>query len=154
MIFAIDPGPEESGWVVLDGERLMDGGVSSNRLIANMLQVYYLDDLAIEMIASYGMSVGKETFETCVWIGRFLEHSYNLGHEGRLIYRKDVKIHVCSNAHAKDANVRQALIDMFPATGGGAIKQIGTKKQPGPLYGMNTHAWAALGVAVTARDTK
>ena len=44
----------------------------------------------------------------------------------------------------------QALLDLFPRTGGGATPQIGTKGKPGPLYGVSSHAWAALGVAVTA----
>jgi hypothetical protein len=30
---------------------------------------------------------------------------------------------------------------------------VGTKKNPGPLFGMKSHAWAALGVAVTALET-
>ena len=153
MIVGIDPGPAQSGWVVLNDRKLEACGVTDNHGIAVMIHERWLEDIAIEMIASYGMAVGKETFETCVWIGRFMEATGD-PERVRLIFRKDVKIHVCDNAHAKDSNVRQALIDMFPPTGGGAIKQIGTKKQPGPLYGMNTHAWAALAVAVTARDTK
>lgn len=44
-----------------------------------------------------------------------------------------------------------ALLDLFPRTGGGATPQIGTKAKPGPLYGVSSHAWAALGVAVTAK---
>jgi hypothetical protein len=70
----------------------------------------------------------------------------------RLIYRRDVKLRLCGTVKAKDANVRQALIDMFPKTGGGKIPQIGTKAQPGPLYGVASHAWAAVAVAVTALD--
>jgi hypothetical protein len=61
-----------------------------------------------------------------------------------------VKLHLCGTNKAKDANVRQALLDMFPRTGGGAVPQVGTKKEPGPLYGISTHAWPALGVAITA----
>jgi hypothetical protein len=40
---------------------------------------------------------------------------------------------------AKDANIRQALIDKLGA--------VGTKKAPGPLYGISGHLWAALAVA-------
>jgi hypothetical protein len=106
--------------------------------------------LAIEMIASYGMPVGREVFETCVWIGRFVEafSRDSRAHAPRLVYRKDVKMHLCGTNKAKDANVRQALLDLFPRTGGGATPQVGTKAKPGPLYGVSTHAWPALGVAV------
>jgi len=99
-----------------------------------------IDTLAIEMIASYGMAVGREVFETCVWIGRF-QQVWRSPESVRLVYRRDVKLHLCGNPRAKDPNIRQALIDLLgPA---------GTKKQPGPTYGVKSHAWAALGVAVT-----
>jgi len=63
-------------------------------------------------------------------------------------------MHLCKNNRAKDANIRQALLDRFPATGGGKAPQIGTKKQPGPLYGVTSHLWSALAVAVTWADTQ
>jgi len=50
---------------------------------------------------------------------------------------------------AKDANIRQALIDRY---GPGKDKAIGQKKTPGPLYGFKSHEWAALAVAVTWMD--
>jgi hypothetical protein len=53
-------------------------------------------------------------------------------------------MHLCNSMRAKDANVRQALIDRFGP--------VGTKKQPGKLYGVATHYWAALGVAVYSAD--
>jgi hypothetical protein len=31
-----------------------------------------------------------------------------------------------------------------------ALGEVGTKKNPGPLYGVSGHYWAALGVAYTA----
>jgi hypothetical protein len=95
------------------------------------------------MIASYGMAVGKEVFETCVWIGRFVEVARV---EPRLVYRRDAKLHLCHSPRAKDANVRQALIDRLGPQG--------TKKNPGPTYGMRSHLWAALAVAVYAGDVK
>jgi hypothetical protein len=102
------------------------------------------------MIASYGMPVGREVFETCVWIGRFMEQ-WGAPDRVNLVYRKDVKMHLCGSPRAKDANIRQALIDLFEPTGGGKTPQIGTKAKPGPLYGVSTHAWPALGVAVTVQ---
>jgi hypothetical protein len=44
--------------------------------------------LAVEMIASYGMPVGREVFDTCLWIGRFVEAWQAHGGEYRLIYRR------------------------------------------------------------------
>jgi hypothetical protein len=58
-----------------------------------------------------------------------------------------VKLHLCNSSRAKDANVRQSLLDRY-----GSTRQlgIGTKGRPGPLYGVTGHAWAgalAAGVA-------
>ena len=71
------------------------------------------------MIASYGMPVGKEVFDTCVWIGRFIE-AFDLEYE--YVYRKDEKMNLCHSMKAKDSNIRQALIDRFG--------EVGTKKKP------------------------
>ncbi|WP_423197872.1 hypothetical protein DFLDMN_001510 [Cupriavidus sp. H19C3] len=150
-ILAIDPGTTASGWCLLDRDIVVTSGVMPNAEVVAMLAVGSKGPytLAIEMIASYGMAVGREVFETCVWIGRFVQ-AWHSPEAVRLVYRRDVKLHLCGSPKAKDANIRQALLDMFPRTGGGKTPQIGTKSQPGPLYGVSSHAWAALGVAVTA----
>lgn len=148
-IIAIDPGTHRSAWIEYTPEthHIGEFGIYDNcDLVANFAFCrWHRHVLAIEMIASYGMPVGQEVFETCVWIGRFMEAFGS----GEFVYRKDVKLHLCQSPRAKDANVRQAIIDLFPATGGGKTPQIGTKKQPGPLYGMSSHVWSALGVALT-----
>ena len=73
-----------------------------------------VESMVIEMIASYGMPVGKEVFETCVWIGKFIEAS---GMKEHYIYRKDEKMNLCHSMKAKDSNIRQALIDRFGPVG-------------------------------------
>lgn len=148
-MLAIDPGTAHSGWAWMRGGRLEASGVlPNNDVIANLRYAWRsADSVAIEMIASYGMAVGAEVFETCVWIGRMVQVA---GPERvRLVYRKDVKMHLCGTPRAKDANIRQALIDLY----GGKAEAIGTCKKQGPLYGVKSHAWAALAVAVTAANT-
>jgi len=142
-ILALDPGTTETAFVLWDGRRILDADHLPNAEIRQILIGREYDAVACEMIASYGMAVGKEVFETCVWIGRFLEVART---DTRLVYRRDAKLHLCHSPRAKDANVRQALIDRLGPQG--------TKKNPGPTYGMRSHLWAALAVAVYANDTK
>lgn len=153
LILAIDPGPAQSGYCIYDGEHLREAGVLPNAAMLLRVQQWPARRLAIEMIASYGMAVGREVFETCVWIGRF-QQAWRDPNSTELVYRKDVKLHLCGTNKAKDANVRQALLDLFPRLGGGATPQVGTKSKPGPLYGITSHAWPALGVAITALAAK
>lgn len=152
MILALDPGTTESGFVMFDGIRVTESGVLPNGELLSWVRDPAWRGrstiLAIEMVASYGMPVGREVFETCVWIGRF-QQAWCEPQAVRLVFRREVKIHLCGKANAKDPNVRQALLDLFPRTGGGATPQVGTKAMPGPLYGVSTHAWPALGVAIT-----
>jgi hypothetical protein len=143
MILAIDPGTTESGYVVLNDGCAEQAGVLPNYSMLNFVQLWDEPAVAIEMIASYGMPVGAEVFETVRWIGRF-QQACRDPDAVRLIYRKDVKMHLCGTPRAKDGNIRQALIDKLGAPG--------TKKAPGPTYGVKSHAWAALGVAVTALE--
>jgi hypothetical protein len=137
-LLALDPGTTQSAYVLWDGKRVLGAAILPNAMLIEILAAGEMpcDYLACEMIASYGMAVGREVFETCVWIGRFLQ-----AHSGphRLVYRKDVKLHLCGSPRAKDANIRQALLDKYGP--------VGTKGTPGPLYGVKSHVWAALAVA-------
>lgn len=155
-LLAIDPGPTESAYVIYDTESrrpLAFAKLPSGELLYG-LSGNDADDCAIEMVASYGMAVGAEVFDTCVWVGRFTErwlrHYTYIRQVPRLVYRREVKLHICGDSRAKDSNVRQALIDRY----GGKAKAIGLKASPGPLYGMTGDCWQALGVAITAAETE
>lgn len=163
-IFAIDPGTTQSGWVLYDfdddlmdvffgktvefprGGQVVQSGVDENHDLLRWVQHGQRADLlAIEMIASYGMPVGCEVFDTVRWIGRF-QQAWSDPEAVRLVFRQQVKLELCKNLRANDANVKQALLDR--------VGPAGTKKKPGPTYGVKSHAWAALGVAVTAAVTR
>lgn len=168
---AIDPANVESGWVLMDANTYapLAFGKTANEDLRDMIyagrfngvndsvEVEGSDEclVAIEMVASYGMPVGKEVFDTCVWIGRLAEactkarKGYShLFVNPELVYRKNVKTHLCGHTNAKDANVRQALIDRFAHSASGK----GTKKEPDFFYGFRADMWQAYAVGVTYLD--
>lgn len=139
---AIDPGTVQSGWCTFQYGRVLASGVLSNaEILLDLKAGHAADILAIEMVASYGMPVGKEVFETVRWIGRF-QQAWRDPEAVKLIYRRDVKLYLCGNMRAKDPHVWQALIDK--------LGPVGNKAAPGPLYGVKSHARSAVAVAVTA----
>ena len=152
-VIAIDPGPTESALLVYNGASIGYRGIFPNDSVVTEIveRAGPRDHLAIEMVESFGMAVGRDVFETVFWIGRFCE-AFN-GDFTR-ISRKDVKMHLCQSMRANDANIRAALLDKFPAAGGGKTPQVGTKKCKGPLFGIKSHLWSALAVAVTWWDTR
>lgn len=154
MILAIDPGNEYSAYAVLDKDlKPVDFGKIPNNELYQKVELWAADwpaitNLAIEMVACYGMPVGKEVFETCVAIGRIVQIAINL--PTQYIYRKDEKINLCGSMKAKDANIRQALIDRFAKHDLKNGK--GTKKSPDWFYGFHADIWAAYAVGVTFHD--
>ena len=150
-ILAIDPANENSAFCLLDENyNLILFDKIPNERMRELLRTENYDILAIEKIESFGMAVGATVFETCVWIGRFIEIAVgrNIGWKG--IYRKEEKLNLCKSTKAKDANIRQALIDRFAKFDFKNGK--GTKKQQDFFYGVSADMWAAIAVGVTYLD--
>lgn len=144
VIFAIDPGPAQSGWVLYDDGLVLDSGTAENHKLLRWVQDgQRADVLAIEtMQANYAATVGASVIDTLRWIGRF-QQAWRAPDDVLLLSRQAVKAFVCNgNVKATDAGVRRAMIER--------VGQPGRKKAPGPTYGVTSHAWAALAVAVTA----
>jgi hypothetical protein len=156
-LLAIDPGNTHSGYALIEPGtcRPIKVGKIPNDEVLDLIKFTSYDHLAIEMIASYGMAVGKEVFDTCVWIGRFIQR-----HDDRvaeyadydLVYRREVKLHHCNSTSAKDANIIQALIDRFAC--GEPNRGKGTKANPGWFYGFAADIWQAYALAVLTSDTR
>lgn len=150
-ILALDPGNTQTGYAVLEMPefRLIKFGKADNSplltLVANSDILYDVDAVAIEMVASYGMAVGREVFETCVWIGRF--HQAADHPNTHYVYRKEEKEILCGSLRAKDGNIRQALIDRYARHDLKNGK--GTKANPDVFYGVSKDVWAAIAVGVT-----
>ena len=152
---AIDPGNTESAYVLIDDDyRPIEFAKVPNEAVRDWLHDcpwLPLDRIFIEMIASYGMPVGAEVFETCVSIGRFIEAALDgYGVTPELIKRDPIKLHHCHSAKAKDSNIVQALVDRF-APGQSNFGK-GTKANPGWFYGFSKDVWQAYALAVYAAD--
>lgn len=151
-MIGIDPGPKESAYVRMtdDGKYIRASGKIGNDAMVLLLEEWAEADsgpIVCEMIASYGMTVGAEVFDTCVWIGRF-QQAYDFAPGWHTITRVEVKKRLChKTAGVNDAVIRQRLIDIY----GGKVSALGNKANPGPLYGVKGDIWAALAVAVAWR---
>jgi len=161
-ILAIDPGTTHSGWVEWDTETkapidtagppffqpdIPAFGKNPNEEVDSLLKRYARNNkgaplVAIEMINAQGQPVGATTFETCVWIGKFLA-AYP---KAIRVDRRVIKKHHCPGVqHPKDGTVAQAVRDKYG--------QKGTKANPGPFYGVSGDVWQAIALATYVQET-
>ena len=145
IILAIDPGTTQSGWVLYctQSRCVHASGTHLNHEVLRTIEETYADNLAIERFEARGMPMGEDSIETVIWTGRFVQ-AWRLPDSVVLVKRREVKSHLCGSSRAKDPHVRQSIIDSIGAPG--------KKSNPGPTYGVTSHAWAALAVAVTAAE--
>lgn len=148
-ILAIDPGPEQSAWLELGGDgRPVAFAIERNKDLLVRLRRFAsaaVDVIVIEQVESFGMAVGREVFETVRWAGRFEEAANQF--PVVLLPRRVVKLRLCRDSRARDANIRAALLDRFGGAGA-----VGVKAHPGPLYGVARDVWSALAIAVAYRE--
>lgn len=154
LTLAIDPGNVKSAYCVIDEETLkpISFGILPNDELLRVLKLSTTktwDGAVIEMVASYGMPVGREVFDTVLWIGRFYQALQQCCVETpRLLCRIEEKRHICHNTRANDATIRRALIDRFATHD---LKNgRGTKANPDWFYGFKADIWAAYAVGLTA----
>ena len=140
-VLAIDPGTHESGYCLYEDGRVITSGVMDNGDLLKIVADDRSDVLAIEKVVSYGRAVGQEVFDTCEWAGRFRQ-VWGAPDETLSVTRLQVKKALGLAGSANDAAVNARLRER--------LGEKGTKANPGPLYGVKSHAWAALGVAYTA----
>ena len=163
-VLAIDPGNEQSAWLIYDGTRPLSFGQCGNfdmycRATAGTdigegesdfwrsMHWTTVSHVAIETLHVRGMPTAQEEMDTQFEAGRIISR---IGLPFTKMRRMDIKLHLCGSARAKDGNVRQALLDRW----GGKARAVGKKANQGPLYGIGNDVWSALAVAVTWWDTQ
>jgi len=154
IVLAIDPGPSTCGVVLYDTKKKTTNTalkpcakVDVFGVLCLMDSLHNVDLVAIERVQSSGFS-GASLLETSEVVGRLQQRALDCGLRVVLLYRRVV----CSRLHVhgagKDKQVRERMIEMH----GGSERAVGRKANPGPLYGVTSHSWQALGLAVVAAE--
>lgn len=189
-VISIDPGTTESAWLIYDAGKICGFAIQPNHDVLGMIRNFsqfrdggkaYINHMAIEMMQSFGMAVGQDVLETVYWIGRFCEawetKAVTFADDANCmrLFRKQIVMHLCHNARAKDANVRRSLIDRFggdkstkgptkcPACKGKGemgrpkarcepCRGTGQGEPAGPLHGIANDCWSALAISVVHED--
>lgn len=157
-LLAIDPGPEESAYVLISPSSLrpVEFDKVPNEVLERKMDSWFsqraFSAVVIEMVGHYGtgMPAGADVFETCVEIGKLLMIAQSCFIHTYTMRRPYVKQRICGVPNAKDSNVIQALIDRFaPNT---PNKGKGYKTEPGFFYGFKADVWQAFALGVAFHD--
>lgn len=152
-IMAIDPGPIQSAFVMWDtlADDFIDCsnfgcmkkmGIQKNCLLEEIITAKLSDDVidisAIEMVQSYGLSVGRSTFETTLQVGRFTRVFSEKLISFRLYGRPTIKGQIGGKT---DAQVRASLRMRY-----------GEAKKGEKLEGVKKDIWSALALATALTE--
>lgn len=151
-ILALDVGTTESGFCLMQEQTYMPlrfGKISNEELLVIVKKEDY-GKLVYEAFASYGMAIGQSTIKSIEWNGRFIQCALDREIPVFPIFRKDEKINICGTMKAKDANIRQALIDRFAKHDFKNGK--GTKNEPDWFFGFRADSWSAFAIGTTYLD--
>lgn len=176
-VIAIDPGLESSGWVSILGAGKITSEIVEN---AKLLDTVRSTDpntvtFVIERMNFMAKHAGNSVHEPNVWAGRFMEAFEGRGGSVHRIFRRTVATHIAGQVAEGNATIRAAIIDRYggkdKAIGGVRCKTCkgkgwtgrdhdycqscfgrGWSHPRGPLYGVVTHCWQALALALAYRD--
>lgn len=157
IVLGIDPGPETHGAVLYDSEarRVLwsSKAITSFDLLDYLVRKWAKPDaIVIERPAAMGaLGVGI--------VGHMLDTAWEAGALWGVLWqifkgdpqrmtRREVlrNLGVLSGKGSSDSRVRAACIADHETPGGPPA--VGRKATPGPLYGVSSHAWQALGLVL------
>lgn len=170
-VIGIDPGSETSGLVVCRIDEALGDRVSvvmhANKAatlkeIRQTINRYAVEFrcarvlVAIERVApgqsSWTLTRTSELYGRVCEMVHALDPGMDAERRGLFVgmTRRDVlrNLRVVGRGAERDKLVRHRLIGMH---GADRSEAVGSRKAPGPLHGVSSHAWAALAVAIAAR---
>jgi hypothetical protein len=110
-ILAIDPGPVESAWVMMENLKIVQSGKEECETLRKGLDHDYWDHdvLAMEEIVGRKWS-GREVTDTAFWSGRLCEAS---AASFTLINRSKIRWHIGQDKRTTDSKIITKLIERF-----------------------------------------
>lgn len=154
VIMGIDPGPKTHGVVVYEASArrvLWSHKAATTEAISEALIDHAPDDVVIERPAAMG-TIGPGI------VGHMLDTAWAAGELAQMVRADAIDVHtmtrrevlrhlgVLSGTGSADSRVRRACIADHETPGGPPA--VGRKATPGPLYGVSSHAWQALGAVL------
>jgi hypothetical protein len=157
-IIAIDPGTNQSAFVSWDTKKddfikvpdIFRLGLLSNETFheyaRNILRDTQPEVVAIEMVQSYGLTVGRSTFQTVLFVGRLSEKFIQISNSDKDILPIEVRYYGRPTIKAQiggknDAQVRTSLRMRY-----------GEAKKGEKLYGVKKDIWSALALAAALTE--
>ena len=156
LILAIDPGPVTSGvvWylrhtrtVMRSEPKMLNEDVrAALRLLRGSPVLVAVERVRTHGRGTPGGGAGGDVLRTAEESADFRRTALESGHHVVWLSRRDV-LGALGGLPSKgsDAAVRRYCIDVHASSDREAL---GTKAAPGPLYGVTSHAWQALGLAL------
>ncbi len=153
LILAVDPGSVTHGVVLYNAPALrltwVDKAATTEAVCERMRDLWTAGvpfRLAVERVSAQ-QHAANSLLRTAEHGGWLMCEGAAVGAPSMWMTRSQVLTELHVSGGSRDAQVRARMIELH---GGSKESAVGTKREPGPLYGVTSHAWQALGVAVAA----
>ena len=172
-LLAIDPGTARSAYVgMTDKYEILAKAKVDNAKVLELIMLGGYDALVIECMEPRTLNTGKkqappqrigdETYETCIWIGRFMEAAIRRGMDIHRVYRSEERRQIIPSKRnglppleppapkSPDAQIRKALIARFARFD--KVNGRGRANSRDTFYGFAADMWNAFAVGVVYLD--
>lgn len=170
-ILAVDPGTDMSAYCVMQPDySVISAAKVPNEELHSLIARGGMDELVIECMEprflggekTQGQMIGSETYETCIWIGRFMELAMRMDMPVHRVYRSEERSRLIPTKKNKlpalpentgqtaDAKIRASLIQRFAKHDKKNGK--GNAKNKDVFYGFKGDMWSAFAVGAVHLD--
>lgn len=173
LILAIDPGTKQSAYsLIREDYSIVSAAKQPNEDVLALIHHGEFDVLVIECMEprfhapgagkTMGLRIGDEVYETCIWIGRFMEAAYARGKQVFRVFRSEERARLIPTkknglpplvgkvGESGDSKMRAALIARFARHD--KVNGKGRAANKDFFYGFRADMWNSFAVGVVYLD--